>query len=114
MPYVLTCLMRAVPDIYSIRAGGAFTISAKRGLSANLGMRIDGIPVSDLIGGSDGFRRPGYSLYFDPGVTYLHGRHTPTFNIPVKVHQDFMKSQIDDQLSRLRGGDLAKFLLIAQ
>ncbi len=56
----------SVPDIYSIRAGGAFAVNGVRGLSANLGMRIDGIPVSDLIGGSDGFRRPGYSLYFDP------------------------------------------------
>jgi hypothetical protein len=30
------------------------------------------------------------------------------------VHQDFMKSQIDDQLNRQGGGDLAKYLLIAQ
>jgi hypothetical protein len=104
----------SVPDIYSIRTGGAFTVSSVRGLSANLGMRIDGIPVSDLVGGSDGFRRPGYSLYIDPGVTYIHGRHTFTFNIPVMVHQDFMKSHIDDQLNRLGGGDLAKYLLIAQ
>jgi hypothetical protein len=44
-----------VPDIYSIRVGGAAAIAGVRGLSANLGIRLDGIPVSDLIGGSSGF-----------------------------------------------------------
>jgi hypothetical protein len=77
-------------------------------------MRIDGIPVSDLVGRSNGFRRPGYSLYVDPGVSYVHGRNTFTFNIPVMVHQDFMRSQIDIQLNRPGGGDLAKYLIIAQ
>jgi hypothetical protein len=104
----------SVPDIYSIRAGGASNIKGARGLFANLGIRIDGIPLSDLVGGSSGFRRPGYSLYLDPGVSYVHGRNTFTFNIPVMVHQDFMRSHIDMQLNRTGGGDLAKYLIIAQ
>jgi hypothetical protein len=104
----------SVPDIYSIRVGGAAAIAGVRGLSANLGIRLDGIPVSDLIGGSSGFRRPGYSLYFDPGVSYARGRNTFTLDIPVMVHQDFMKSAVDVQLNRPGGGDLAKYLLIAQ
>jgi len=33
----------SVPDIYSIRTGGAFTINAKRGSFSELGMAIDGI-----------------------------------------------------------------------
>ena len=104
----------SVPDIYSIRVGGASDIKGVPGLAANLGMRIDGIPVSDLVGGSDGFRRPGYSLYLDPGVSYVRGGNTFTLNIPVMVHQDFMRSQIDVQLNRPGGGDLAKYLIIAQ
>jgi hypothetical protein len=104
----------SVPDIYSIRAGGATDIRGARGLSANLGIRIDGIPLSDLVGGSNGFRRPGYSLYLDPGVSYVLGHSVFTFNIPVKVHQDFMRSPIDVQLNRPGGGDLAKYLIIAQ
>jgi hypothetical protein len=104
----------SVPDIYSMRVGGASNVKGVRGLSANLGVRIDGIPVSDWVGGSNGFRRPGYSLYFDPGVTYVYGRHTFTFNIPVKVYQDFMRSNIDVQLNRPGGGDLANYLILAQ
>jgi hypothetical protein len=104
----------SVPDIYSIRAGGAYSIKGVPGLSANLGMRIDGIPISDLVGGSNGFRRPGYSLYLDPGVSYVHGRTSFTFNIPVMVYRDFMRSNVDVQLGRPGGGDLAKYLIIAQ
>lgn len=104
----------SVPDIYSTRVGAATDIKGVRGLSANLGVRIDGIPIRDLIGGSDGFRRPGYSLYVDPGVTYVRGRHAFTVNIPVMFHQDFKRSQIDVQLNRPGGGDLARYLVIAQ
>jgi hypothetical protein len=104
----------SVPDIYSIRAGGVSSIKGVRGLSANLGTRIDGIPVSDLVGGSNGFRRPGYSLYLDPGVSYVYGRNSFTFNIPVMVYRDFMRSNVDVQLGRSGGGDLAKYLIIAQ
>jgi hypothetical protein len=104
----------SVPDIYALRAGGASTIRGIRALSMNLGMRIDGIPLSDWIGGSDGFRRPGYSLYIDPGATYVHGSSTFTVNVPFRVYQDFMKSTIDVQLNRLGGGDLAKYLILAQ
>jgi len=31
---------------------------------------IDCLPVHDLVGGSDGFRRPGYILSAEPGITY--------------------------------------------
>src|SRR2546428_2548519 len=39
--------------------------SPERGVSLSLGGRIDGIPYHDLIGKSDGFRRPGYVALAD-------------------------------------------------
>jgi len=104
----------SVPDIYSMRVGGASSVKGVRGLSANLGMRIDGIPVSDWIGGSNGFRRPGYSLYLDPGVSYAFRQSTLTLNVPFMVYQDFMRSNVDVQLNRPGGGDLAKYLILVQ
>ncbi len=104
----------SVPDIYSIRAGGASNIKGVRGLSANFGLRIDGIPLSDWVGASNGFRRPGYSLYLDPGFSYVLGSSTFTINVPVRVHQDFMQSHVDSQLNRPGGGDLAKYLILFQ
>jgi hypothetical protein len=34
------------------------------------GMRYECLPVKDLVGGSNGFRRPGYIISAEPGVTY--------------------------------------------
>ncbi len=57
----------SVPDQYLARVGanyytGKFTVSG--------GLRYECIPVNDLIGGSEGFRRPGRILTAEPGVTY--------------------------------------------
>ena|SRR2546421_4528416 len=57
----------SVPDQYMLRAGVNLTLD-KLGFSA--GFRDDCLPVRDLIGGSSGFRRPGYILSIEPGVTY--------------------------------------------
>ncbi|HZS98849.1 MAG TPA: hypothetical protein VFA40_18840 [Terriglobales bacterium] len=101
-----------VPDIYSVRVGVAYALLAERGLSMSLGPRIDGIPIRDLIGGGDNnFRRPGYSLFIDPGVTFNHGRNTFWINVPIRIHQDFKRSLADIEHNRVGGGDLAKYLV---
>lgn len=104
----------SVPDVYAARVGAAFSFQQFQGVGFNLGVRIDGIPTRDPVGGSDGFRRPGYSFYFDPGITYSHGRHYFTINTPVMAYEDFKRSPLDVQLNRPGGGDLARYLIIAQ
>jgi len=101
------------PDVYSARLGVAYALLAEKGLSLSLGPRIDGIPLRDLIGGNGGdIRRPGYTLFIDPGVTFTHGRHTFWVNTPVRIHQDFKRSLADIEDNRLGGGDLAKYLVL--
>ena len=102
----------SVPDVYSFRSGVSRAIWGRLPISANLGARIDGIPLRDLAGGSSGFRRPGYSLYLDPGVVVRVGRSTWSVNVPVRVHQDFQRSLADIERGALGGGDLAKYLLL--
>jgi hypothetical protein len=34
------------------------------------GIRYECLPVKDLVGGSNGFRRPGYISSIEPGVAY--------------------------------------------
>jgi hypothetical protein len=103
----------SAPDVYSVRVGTGYAIRPEQGLSVNFGTRIDGIPIRDLVGDSNGFRRPGYSLYLDPGVSLRRGRNTFTVNVPVRVYQDFQRSLIDIQQGRPGGGDLAKVLIFA-
>jgi hypothetical protein len=113
VPTSIPGLFWGVPDIYSVRLGAAYAPFAERGFSLSLGPRIDGIPVRDLIGGGDlSNRRPGYSLFIEPGVTLSHGRHTFWVNTPVRIHQDFQRSLSDIQGNRTGGGDLAKYLIV--
>jgi hypothetical protein len=102
----------SVPDVYSLRAGVSAAIWPRRGISASLGPRMDGIPLRDLVGGSSGFRRPGYSLYLDPGIVVTTRRSTWSVNIPIRVHQDFKRSLADIERGSPGGGDLARYLLL--
>jgi hypothetical protein len=102
----------AVPDVYMVRAGVAVALAPAAGLSATLGARIDGIPQHDVIGGRDrGFRRPGYTLYIDPGVALTIGRAEVALSVPVAIQQDFQRSWIDRQRNFAGGGDLADYLV---
>jgi hypothetical protein len=103
----------SVTDIYSARVGAGYALLPKKGLSVSLGPRIDGIPVRDLVGPHDGYRRPGYVLYAEPGMTLNLRRSTFTLDIPVRVYQDFKPSVVDVQLGRPGGGDFARVLVLA-
>lgn len=102
----------SVPDVYSVRSGVSTALWRRRGISASLGPRIDGIPLRDLVGGSAGFRRPGYSLYLDPGVVISARRSTWSVNIPLRIHQDFQRSLADMERGSAGGGDLARYLVL--
>jgi len=103
-----------VPDVYYVRAGAAVALWPSAGISANLGGRIDGITMKDVIGGGDDyFRRPGYTLFFDPGVAFRRGRDEVTLNFPVRIHQSFPQSLIDRKVGYPGGGDLADYLIFA-
>lgn len=103
----------SVPDVYSARLGLTYGLLSGRvgDLSVSLGGRIEGIPLHDLIGGSDGFRRPIAVFYVDPGIALGLGANTLFVNVPVRLHADFRPSLVDRQRGSSGGGDLAKYLL---
>jgi len=75
----------SVPDQYVARGGVGVPIW--RGLGASVAARVEGVPRYDLVGRSDGFRRPGHEVFVEPGVTYSHGRSTVQFNLPHGVYR---------------------------
>jgi len=93
----------SVPDVYSGRLGLSYAVLPKWGVSASFGGRVDGLPSRDLIGGSDGFRRPIVVAYVDPGVSLRLGGNTLFVNVPIRVYADFIAG----------AGDLAKYLIYA-
>jgi hypothetical protein len=52
-------------------------------VAASIAWRMEGAPRYDLIGRSDGFRRPGVEMYWEPGLTVTTGRHAVSLNIPI-------------------------------
>lgn len=114
VPSPLPGVTLAVPDVYSARAGLAYALAPKTGTSVNLGLRIDGIPLRDVVGGADdGFRRPGHTLYLDPGVAAKIGKQELTLSVPIRLSQNFSRSPIDRERNFRGGGDLANYLIFA-
>jgi hypothetical protein len=103
----------SIPDVFNARMGLSFDVSRRHGVVASLGARLDGIPTHDLVGRSDGFRRPVTLGYLEPSVTLTHGRSTVTFNAPMRIYENFRPSLVDVQLGSAGGGDLAQYLLFA-
>jgi len=114
VPSPLAGVTLSVPDAYSLRAGVEYALAPSQGLSVNLGARIDGIPLRDVIGGGDdGFRRPGHTLYLDPGGTMRIGKQEFTLSVPIRVRQNFSRGLIDRERNFKGGGDLADYLVFA-
>jgi len=91
----------AVPDQYSVRLGTSYNISER--FSASLGARFDAVPVKDLLGGDEGFRRPGNVLSVDPGLSYMAGNFSVNLNVPFAVRRERPQSLTDKQTEELTG-----------
>lgn len=96
----------SISDQYLLRAGYGYAAASWKGFAMSLGGRMEGVPVEDLIGDSDGFRRPGFALSIEPGVTYSRGPHAFSLAVPVAVHRDRQRS-VPDHMVPGRHGDAA-------
>jgi len=107
--------INSVPDQYMGRVGLAYSIWPKQGLSLSLGARIDGVPVRDLMGGSQGFRVPGYVIYIEPGLSISKGKNFFSLTVPVAVERHASKSLADRRTGNPLGGyaAFADFLITA-
>jgi hypothetical protein len=86
--------VNSVPDQYLFRAGAMRNIGNK-GFTASLAWRVEGVPPSDLIGDSDGFRRPGYGTFIEPGLIYSRGANTFSLNIPIALIRNPQQTRAD-------------------
>ncbi len=99
----------AVPDQFAFRTG-LFKSLFIHGLGVSLGGRVEGVPIRDLIGGNEGFRRPGYVISVEPGISYMINNVTLNVNVPVALHRNRTRSVTDIAATtpdRYRHGDAA-------
>ena len=85
----------SIADQYVARLGASYAVWPAKGLSINLGARMEGIPSSDLIGKSEGFRRPGYIVSAEPGLVFQHENIILSANVPVALYRNRVKSTYD-------------------
>ncbi len=82
----------SVPDLFMARAGISYTFKK---FTFSGGIRIEGLPSSDLIGGDRGFRRPGYIISGEPSVTYVTKKISFNLAVPFALKRDRKQSESD-------------------
>jgi len=78
----------SVGDSYLFRAGAGYTFLPKYGLTLTLGGRLEGTPSTDLIGGSEGRRRPGFAISIEPGLVFAKKGWFASFSAPVALYRN--------------------------
>jgi hypothetical protein len=78
--------VNSVPDQYLARVGASFVVAKK--VAMTTAFRVEGQRRYDLIGKSHGFRRPGVSLFVEPGITISTGTGSVSFNVPVAFYRN--------------------------
>lgn len=90
----------SVPDQWMGRVGVNYMVSH---FTFSAGVREECLPVHDLVGGSNGFRRPGYIISAEPGVTYSVGKISVYGFVPVAIVRNRTQSVPDMISTQLTG-----------
>lgn len=90
----------SVADQFMLRLGLRQSVSQ---FQFGLGARYEGVIVEDLIGKSDGFRRPGTVLSVEPSVIYTTGRLTTGVNVPIASIRNRTRSVLDKARTEATG-----------
>lgn len=90
----------SVVDQFLFQIGGRYTVGD---FQVSLGARYEGIPAEDLVGDSDGFRRPGFIISIEPSVAYVKGRHTLALFVPIALERNRTQSVLDKKRTKITG-----------
>ncbi|HEX6398604.1 MAG TPA: hypothetical protein VFZ95_14360 [Steroidobacteraceae bacterium] len=94
----------SIGDSYLVRLGTDFAFGESRSFVLSLGGRWEGVPVEDFIGGSQGFRRPGYTVSVELGGTYdFRNGFSAGIYADAAVQRNRQRSVADRQLTEASG-----------
>ncbi len=102
----------SVPDAFQGRLGAAVPIPWIENLSFSLGGRVEGVPVYDLIGDSNGFRRPGIAVSIEPGLVYTWRKNSFAVSFPVAIYRNRFQSAAEKEDDRHGDAAFADFLVL--
>jgi hypothetical protein len=85
----------SISDQFAARAGVAYALFPKYGIAVSFGGRVEGVPALDILGLSEGFRRPGYIISIEPGISYMNKKNTFALNLPIATTRNRTRSYSD-------------------
>ena len=101
----------SVADQYAARLGINYSITENMAFS--LGGRIEGIPAYDVIGEEQGFRRPGYIISIEPGISYQMHSLAFNLNVPFALVRDRIPNTQDIATGKHGDAAFADYLVNA-
>lgn len=75
-------------DAYVARVGVQYAIWPSQGLALSLGGRVEGVPPEDLVGDTEGRRRPGYAISIEPGISWGYNKVAVNVTAPVALYRN--------------------------
>jgi hypothetical protein len=85
----------ACPDQYLARLGFSAALGKHQNLNLSLGGRWEGIPAYDVFGGQIAYRRPGYVIAVESGISYRTGKHSFSLIVPYNFIKNRIQSAAD-------------------
>jgi hypothetical protein len=89
------------PDQFAARIGGFYHTT--QGLNFYLGGRLEGVPATNAIGGSAGYRRPGYAVSAEPGIGYFKNNFSVFASFPIALYRNRIRSYQDKERTQHTG-----------
>jgi hypothetical protein len=102
----------SIADQYLLRGGAAVAIPGNKNISFSAGIRWEGVPVRDLFGSSDGFRRPGYAVSVEPALTWVKDKNALTFGVPFAIYRNRLVSVADEARGAHGDAAFADYLIL--
>lgn len=94
--------LAGVSDQYMVRGGVTLTYPGLP-LWLSLGLRVDGVPVNDMVSGREGFRRPGFATSFENSLSYRGSGFEIYANVPIIYYQKRLMSNADRRFTANTG-----------
>ena len=83
------------------------SILKSKALTLSLAGRWEGIPAYDAFGGQVAYRRPGYVVAIESGVSYRHKKHTLGLFVPYNIVRNRIQSAADIADQNLQNSKIA-------
>jgi hypothetical protein len=104
----------SIADQFLARGGVAFPIPKSANMTFSGGLRVEGVPVRDIIGADAGFRRPGIAVSIEPTLNIIvKGKNAATLSVPIAIYRNRFQSVPDKARGAHGDAAFADYLILA-